>query len=178
MKRIALAAGAALVLAGCSHDVRVAAPLGSLVAPNTAPWLQVASGPDQVEVKGLDQKLLLVPSPALAKAVQSALGRALQPDYFTDLTLACGSLDARMKVDRDNAPGKVTMDLSLHCTINARGFVSQSSYQAEPSTDVAANADSTAYGRALPVLVSAAATDVAGRLQADIAASKGNPRRR
>ena len=177
MKRIVLAVGATMLLAACSHDVRLAVPLGGMVVPGTAPWLQVAPGPEQVEVKGLEQKLVLTPAPALADALQSALGKALQPDYFTDLTASCDSLDAGMKVDQDDAPGKVALDLSLRCTINARGFISHGSYSARPTTAVAANADSDAYARALPVLLDDAAKSIAGRLQADILASKGNPNR-
>lgn len=176
MKRIVLAVGATMLLAACSHDVRLAVPLGSMVVPGTAPWLQVQQGPEQVEVKGLQQKLVLTPAPALATALQSALGKSLQPDYFTDLTVSCDSLDARMKADRDDAPGKVAMDLSLRCTINARGFISHGSYVAAPVAEVAANAGSGAYARALPTLLDAAAKDIAGRLQADIAANKGSPR--
>lgn len=177
MKRIAWAMGACMLVAACSHDVRLAVPLGNMVTPGTAPWLQVAQGPEQVEVKGLEQKLVLTPAPALATALQSTLGKSLQSDYFTDLTVSCDSLDARMKVDQDDAPGKVAMDLSLRCTINARGFVSHGSYSAAPVTDVAANAGSGAYAKALPVLLDAAARDIAGHLHADIAANKGNPHR-
>lgn len=176
MKRIALAVGASLLLAACSHDVRLAVPLGNMVAPGTAPWLQVAQGPEQVEVKGLEQKLVLTPAPALATALQSALGKSLQPDYFTDLTVSCDSLDAGMKVDQDDAPGKVAMDLSLSCTINAHGFITRGSYSATPVTGVTANAGPGAYARALPVLLDAAAKDIAGHLHADLAANKGNPR--
>jgi hypothetical protein len=175
MKRIALAVGATLLLGACSHDVRLAVPLGNMVAPGTAPWLQVAPGPEQVEVKGLEQKLVLTPAPALATALQSALGKSLQSDYFTDLTVSCDSLDAGMKVDQDDAPGKVAMELSLRCTINERGFVSHGDYSAKPVTDVAANAGSGAYAKALPVLLEAAAKDMAGHLHADIASNKGNP---
>lgn len=177
MKRIALAVGACLLLGACSHDVRLAVPLGSRVAPGTAPWLQVAAGQEQVEVKGLDEKLLLAPAPALSTALQFELGQALQADYFTDLTVACDAPDAGMKVDQDDAPGKVALDLHLHCRVNARGFVSNGSYAASPSTGVAADADSSAYARALPVLLDAAAKDIAGHLRADIAANRGNPNR-
>jgi len=157
-------------------DVRLAVPLGSMVAPGTAPWLQVAQGPEQVEVKGLEQKLVLTPAPTLATALQSALGKSLQPDYFTDLTVSCDSPDAGMKVDQDDAPGKVAMDLSLGCVINAHGFITRGSYSAAPVTNVPANAAPGAYARALPVLLDAAAKDIAGHLHADLAASKGNPR--
>lgn len=177
MKRIALAVGATLLLAACSHDVRLSVPLGSRVAPGTAPWLQVAAGQEQIEVKGLEQKLLLTPAPALSVALQSELGKALQADYFTDLTVACDAPDAGMKVDQDDAPGKVAMDLHLHCRVNARGFISNDTYEATPSTSVAADAGTSAYAHALPVLLDAAAQDIAGHLRADIAASKGNPNR-
>ena len=177
MKRIVLAVGATMLLAACGHDVRLAVPLGGMVAPGTAPWLQVAQGPEQVEVKGLEQKLVLTPAPALAVALQSALGESLQPDYFTDLTVSCDSLDAGMKVDQDDAPGKVAMALSLQCTINARGFISHGSYSARPTADVAANAGSGAYAKALPALLDAAAKSIAARLHADILANKGNPNR-
>jgi hypothetical protein len=175
MKQVALAVGAVLLLAACSHDVRMDVPLGTAVAPGVAPWLQVAKGPEQVEVKGLERKLVLTPAPALADALQSSLRRALAPDYFTDLTVGCDSLDAGMKVDRDDAPGKVAMNLSLHCTINARGYVSRHDYAARPTGDVAADADDSAYAHALPGLLEAAAADIAGHLRADIGASKGNP---
>jgi hypothetical protein len=177
MKRIALAAGAALLLGACGHDVRVAAPLGGMVAPGVAPWLQVAPGPEQVEVKGVEQKVVLTPAPALATALQSALGKALQADYFTDLTVGCDAPDAGMKVDQDDAPGKVALDLSLRCTVDARGYVSHGSYESRPTADVAADADAAAYANALPGLLDAAAKDIAGHLHADIAANKGNPRR-
>jgi hypothetical protein len=175
MKRIALAVGASLLLAACSHDVRQTVPLGAMVVPGTAPWLQVAQGPEQVEVKGLEQKLVLTPEPPLASAVQSALGKAMLPDYFTDLTIACNALDVRMKTDEEDAPGKVAMDFSLDCTINARGFVTHASYAAAPTTVVPANAGVEAYAHALPVLLEEATTQVATQLRADLAKSKGNP---
>jgi hypothetical protein len=137
----------------------------------------VAAGQEQIEVKGLDEKLLLAPAPALSTALQSELGKALQSDYFTDLTVACDAPDTGMKVDQDDAPGKVAMDLHLHCRVNARGFISNGTYAATPSTDVAANAGTSAYAHALPVLLDAAAQDIAGHLRADIAANKGNPHR-
>ncbi len=61
MKRIAWAMGACMLVAACSHDVRLAVPLGNMVTPGTAPWLQVSQGPEQIEVKGLEQKLVLMP---------------------------------------------------------------------------------------------------------------------
>lgn len=175
MKHVALAMGAMLSLTACSHDVRMAVPLGATVPQGVAPWLQVTKGQEQVEVKGLERKLVLTPAPALADALQSSLRKALARDYFTDLTVGCDSLDAGMKVDQDDAPGKVAMNLSLRCTINARGYVSRHDYLARPTGEVAADADNSAYAHALPGLLDAAATDIAGHLRTDIGASKGNP---
>ena len=169
MKR-ALVIGATLLLCACGHSVRTQASLGRLVVPGTAPWLQVAAGPDKVDVRGLDQSLTLEPDPTLSAALQSQLGQALQPDYFADLIISCDSLATEMRVNQKKAPGAVAMDLSIHCTINADGREASQTYQVKPSAAVGDAAGDTAYAQALPTLLAAGAKDLATQLDVGIKA--------
>lgn len=170
MKRM-LAMGATLLLCACGHSVRTPASLGGLVVPGTAPWLQIAAGPDKVDVRGLDQSLTLEPDPTLSVALQSQLGQALQPDYFADLIISCDSIETGMRVNQKKAPGAVAMDLSIRCTINASGQETSHTYQVKPSTAVADGAGDTAYAQALPTLLAAGAKDLASQLDVGIKAT-------
>ncbi|HTV84191.1 MAG TPA: hypothetical protein VME63_02230 [Dyella sp.] len=166
MKRILMVGAAAALLAACGgKDVRMQAPLGSLVQPGTAPWLKVAGGSDKLDVRGLDHKLTLDPSPDIAAALQSQLGTRLQPDYFPDLVVTCTSLDAALHVDQDKAPGQLSMDLSLHCDVWAQGFDAHHDYKVRVSTGAG---NDNAYALALPTLVASGADDIAAQLRGDL----------
>jgi hypothetical protein len=114
MKRLLVFSAAALLSACGSQVVQAPAPIGDLVRPGTAPWLTVAGGQDKLEVRGLDHKLILEPSPDVAAAVQSQLGAQLQPSYLQDLVVTCSSLDTSLHVNQKKAPGDLAIDVSLH----------------------------------------------------------------
>ncbi|HET6431292.1 hypothetical protein [Dyella sp.] len=171
MKRILAMAGTVL-LAACGHDVRTPAPLGALVVPNQAPWLILATGPEEVLVRGLDDTIKLSPEPSVATAVEAQLRAGVQPDYFTNLTIACDDLKTQMNVDTDEAPDTPKLDLSLRCTVNARGLIVAHEYSATSTATVAAGSNDAAYGRALGVLLKDAADQIAGKLAADVRVSR------
>lgn len=79
---LVISAGVALLGACGGQEVHAPAPIGNLVRPGAAPWLTVAGGTDKLEVRGLDHKVILEPSPDLSTAVQSQLGMQLQADYL------------------------------------------------------------------------------------------------
>jgi hypothetical protein len=166
MKRFLMVGAAAALLAACGgQTVRMQAPLGNLVQPGTAPWLKVAGGADKLDVRGLDHKLTLDPSPDIASAFQSQLGARLQADYFPDLVVSCSSLTTALRVDQDKAPGQLAMDLSVHCAVWAKGFDTNYDYKSQVST---AAGDDNAYALALPTLLAHGADDVAGQLRGDL----------
>ena len=167
MKRI-LTAATMLALAACSHDVRTPVALDTLVVPNQAPWLILGDGPPRMEVKGVDPTVVLVPSPPLATALEAQLRAAVQKDYFTNLTIACDGPKAELRGGDKDAPDAVQLTLALHCTINARGYVSSHDYRARASTRVPAGADQTAYARALVALLHDGAAQIAARLEPDV----------
>lgn len=170
MKRIPAIAGT-LLLAACGHDTRTPVALGTLVVPNQAPWLILEPGPEQVELKGLDDTLKFVPDPPLARAVEAQLRAGVQAEYLPNLTIACQDTAAQMRVDTDEAPDTVRLDLSLDCTINASGYVSRHAYRVAPTTIVPAGSGADAYARALGTLVKDGSTQIAAKLAADVRAS-------
>lgn len=173
MKRTLAIAGT-ILLAACGHDTRTPVALGTLVVPNQAPWLILAPGPEQVEVRGLDETIKLLPAPPVATAVEAQLRAVVQKDYFTNLTIACDNLTADMRVDQDEAPDTVKLELALRCTINARGMIQSHEYSASATTTVTAGSDDAAYGKALGVLLRDGAGQMAGKLAADVRASRPN----
>jgi hypothetical protein len=168
MKRSLLIAAAALLSACGGQVVHAPAPIGDLVKPGTAPWLTVAGGPDKLEVRGLDHKLILEPSPDLAAAVQSQLGTQLQPNYFQDLVVTCSSLDTALRVDEKKAPGELGLDMTVHCSIWARGFDSNHDYKAQVWAPVSGGATDQGYAQTLPTLLADGANEVASQLRGDL----------
>jgi hypothetical protein len=169
MKRFLMIGAATALLGACGgQNVRMQAPLGNLVKLGTAPWLTVAGGADTLDVRGLDHKLTLDPSPDVSAAFQSQLGTRLQPDYFQDLVVTCTSLTTALRVDQDKAPGQVSMDLAVHCAVWARGFDSNYDYKTQVSAAVASGASDDAYALALPKLLADGADDVASQLRGDL----------
>jgi hypothetical protein len=168
MKRL-LVIGAAALLGACGGQVvHAPAPIGDLVKPGTAPWLTVAGGEDKLEVRGLDHKLFLDPSPELAAAVQSQLGAQLQSSYFQDLVITCSSLDTSLRVDEKKAPDELQLQMNLHCGIWAHGFDSKHDYQVHVSVAVPGGATDQSYAQSLPTLLADGSNDMAGQLRADL----------
>jgi hypothetical protein len=176
MKRIALAIAGTFLLSACGHDTRTPVALGTLVVPNQAPWLILAPGPEEVELRGLDSKLKFLPDPPLATALEAQLRAGVQQDYFPNLTIACDDIKAEMKVNADDAPDTVVLELSLRCTINASGYVSTHQYAVAPTTKVAAGSAEADYAKALGVLLRDGAGQVAVKLASDVHASRPGAR--
>lgn len=171
MKRILVIAGT-LLLAACGHDTRTTASLGTLVVPNQAPWLILAPGPDTLDVKGLEQSVKLQPDPPLATALEAQLRAAVQPDYFTNLTIGCNDLKAQLRGGSEDAPASVELTLALHCTINASGYLSTHDYESSSTTTVPVGSDADVYARALAVLLHDGAGRIAAKLVPDVRASR------
>lgn len=169
MKRVLLVGVAAALLGACGgQEMVVHAPIGALVRSGTAPWLTVAAGPDELEVRGLDHKLLIDPSPDLSAAVQSQLRAQLGADYFPDLVVSCNALTATLRVDQDKAPGEIAMALTAHCSFWARGFDTTHDYKAQASAPVASTAGDQGYGDALPKLIADSSANLAEQLRSDL----------
>ena len=169
MKRFLMIGAAAALLAACGgQNVHAPAPLGSLVQPGTAPWLTVTGGADKLDVRGLDHKLTLEPSPELAKAVQSQLGAQLAANYVQDLVVTCNGLSTSLRVDEEKSPGNVSMDLGVHCAIWAHGFEVNHDYKTQVSTAVGSGAGDQAYAQALPKLLTDGAGGIAEQMRGDI----------
>jgi hypothetical protein len=172
MKKFAWVVGSALLLAACggSQETRVPVPLGSLVTPASAPWLQVdpQDEPD-VPVRGLDDTVTLTPTPSVSDVLQARLRNALEPAYFTDLVVHCEQVFSEMRVDAEATPASITLELGTHCTINARGPGSNATYHASPSMPAPAQAD---YGKALASLLATGADDIAQQLRRDVEAAR------
>jgi hypothetical protein len=161
--------GAAALLCACGgENVHAPAPLGDLVKPGIAPWLTVAGSEDKLDVRGLDHKLTLEPSPDLAAVLQSQLGAQLAPSYVQDLVVTCDALSTSLRVDQDKAPGTVAMEVGLHCAMWAHGFDASHDYKAKVSAPVASDAGDQAYAQALPKLLADGAGDIASQMSADI----------
>lgn len=168
MKRFGVI-GAALLLGACGgQHVREPAELGALVTPGKAPWLTVTGGADKLDVRGLDHKLTLQPSPDLAAAVQSQLGTQLASSYVHDLVVTCNGLTTSLRVDQDKSPGSVSMELGLHCSLWAHGYESARDYKTQPSASVGGGAADQAYAQALPKLLADGAGDIAEQMRGDI----------
>ncbi|RDS84964.1 hypothetical protein DWU98_03195 [Dyella monticola] len=168
MKRFLVIGATALLCACGGQNVHESASLGDLVKPGTAPWLTVATGADKLEVRGLDHKLTLQPSPDLSAAVQSQLGSLLQPSYVPDLVVTCGAPTISLRVDQDKSPSTVAMDLGLHCAIWAHGYDANHDYKTQVSTAVASSTEDQAYAQALSKLVADSSSDIASQLRGDI----------
>ena len=171
MKKFAWVVGSTLLLAACggSQETRVPVALGSLVAPSSAPWLQVDPQDEpEVPVRGLDDTVTLAPTPSVSDVLQARLRHALEPVYFTDLVVHCEQVFAEMRVDSDATPASITLELGTHCTIVARGRSSNATYHASPSMPAPAHAD---YAKALASLLATGADDIAGKLRADVKAT-------
>lgn len=168
MKRLLVVGATALLCACGGQNVHAPASLGDLVKPGTAPWLTVTGGGDKLEVRGLDHKLTLEPSPELSAAVQSQLGAQLQSSYVQDLVVTCSSLSSDLRVDEDKSPGNVAMNLAVHCSIWAHGFDTGHDYKAQVSTAVGSGAVDQAYAQALPKLLADGAGDIANQMRGDI----------
>jgi hypothetical protein len=171
MKKFAWVAAGALLLAACggSQQTRQPVALGSLVMPSSAPWLQVDQQDKDVEVRGLDQSLTLVPAPPVSEVLQARLRHALQPDYFTDLVVHCEQVFTEMRADTEATPANATLELGTRCTINARGLISSRAYRAQPTLPVPANGD---YAKVLASLLADGADDIAAQLRANVQASR------
>jgi hypothetical protein len=168
MKRF-LIIGATALLCACGGQQMVAhAPIGTLVRPGIAPWLTVSDAQPQLEVRGLDHKLYLEPTPALSAAVQSQLGSQLSGYYFSNLVVTCTALTAEVRVDQDKAPGEAAMDMGLHCSFWARGFDTSHDYKTRVSTAVASGAGDQGYVDALPTLVANSSADIAKQMRDDL----------
>ena len=168
MKRFLVIGTTALLCACGGQKTHAPVPLGDLVKPGTAPWLTVTGGTDKLDVRGLDHKLTLEPSPDLAAAVQSQLGSQLAPSYVQDLVVTCDALSTSLHVDEDKSPGNVAMDLGLHCQIWAHGFDVKRDYKTQVSASVAGGVGDQAYAQALPKLLADGAGDIAGQMRGDI----------
>jgi hypothetical protein len=168
MKRF-LTIGAMALLSACGGQQMVAhAPIGTLVTPGTAPWLTVTGAEPELDVRGLDHKLILQPSPDLSAAVQSQLGARLSSDYSSNLVVTCTALTATLRVDQDKAPGDVAMDMGLHCSFWARGFDTNHDYKTRVSTNVAGAAGDQGYADALAKLVADGSADIASQVSGDL----------
>lgn len=172
MKRLLALAGTLMLCACGGQDTRTPVSLSTLVVPNHAPWLILAPGPEDVGVRGLDQKVRILPDPPMAKALEAQLRAAVQQDYFTNLTIACERLQAEMRVDQDAAPDTLTLDLSLRCTFNARGAISRHDYSARPDATVKAGSSDAAYAAAFAVLLRQAGAQIAAHMSDDIRAAR------
>lgn len=171
MKKSVWMLAAALSLSACgSQPARVPVALGELVTPASAPWLHVDQTARNVAVRGLDDEVMLEPSPSVPEVVQSRLRHALEPVYFTDLVVECGEVASEMRVDSEATPASVTLELVMHCTINARGRISAHDYHVQPSMRAPAGG---AYAKALQALLPTGADEIAGRLRSDVQASRG-----
>jgi hypothetical protein len=168
MKRFLVIGTAALLGACGGQNVHEPASLGDLVKPGTAPWLTVTGGTDKLDVRGLDHKLTLEPSPDLAAAVQSQLGTQLAASYVRDLVVTCSGLTTSLRVDQDKSPGNVAMDLGLRCALWVHGYEATHDYRSQPSASVAGGVGDQAYAQALPKLLADAASDIAGQMHGDI----------
>lgn len=168
MKRFLVVATTALLAACGGQNVHEAAPLGDLVKPGTTPWLTVTGGADKLEVRGLDHKLTLEPSPDLASAVQSQLGAQLAGNYVQDLVVTCNGLSTSLRVNEDKSPGNLAMELGLHCSLWAHGFQTDHDYKTQPSASVAGGVGDQAYAQALPKLLADGAEDIAAQMRGDI----------
>jgi hypothetical protein len=168
MKRLWIL-GAAALLGACGGEVvHAPASVSDLVRPGTAPWLTVAGGDDKLEVRGLDHKLILEPAPDLAVAVQSQLGAQLQPSYFQDLVVTCTSLATTLHVDKKKAPGDLSMEMGLHCSIWAHGFDANHDYQTQVSAAVGDGSGDAGYAQALPRLLADGSGEIAGQIRGDL----------
>jgi hypothetical protein len=168
MKRL-LILGATALLSACGGQEMIAhAPIGTLVTPNATPWLTVAGGQPQLDVRGLDHKLILQPSPDISAAVQSQMGAQLSSAYFRNLVVTCTALTAALRVDQDKAPGDVAMDMAVHCSFWAGGLDRAHDYKTRVSTAVISTAGDQGYADALPKLLADGSADIAKQVRDDL----------
>jgi len=173
MARGAGLAAVVLALAACGgQKAREIAPMDALVVPAFAPWISVEPTQGDLQVRGLDEKVVLTPSRPVSEVLQAQLRQALQPAYISNLTLACERVKTDLRVrHEDDKPSVATLDISMRCTTNARGFITRSEPHLEPTAQVNAQTD---YPRLFVSLLDNASKDLATKLQADIDASKAN----
>jgi hypothetical protein len=164
---------AMLALTACGgQKARQVAPMDALVVPAFAPWISVEPTQGDLQVRGLDEKVVLTPSRPVSDVLQAQLRKALQPAYISNLTVACERVktDLRVRHDEDK-PSVATLDVSMRCTTNARGFITRSEPHLEPSAEVNAQTD---YPKLFVALLDNASKELATKVQADIDASKAN----
>ena len=178
MNKTTMARGAglavlALALAACGgHKARETAPVDALVVPAFAPWISVEPTAGDLQVRGLDEKVVLSPSRPVSEVLQAQLRQALQPAYISNLTVACERVKTDIRVrHEDDKPSIATLDISMRCTTNARGFVTRSEPHLEPTAEVNGQ---TNYPKLFVSLLDHASKELATKLQADIDASKAN----
>ena len=173
MSKKCLVVAAALALGACGHrdETRVPAPLGSLVVPTSAPWLLVEAGPESLLIRGLDDRIELLPQPPLSTALEAQLRKAVQADYFNNLTIACNQVDAGLKASGDDTPDTLTLNLSVHCITNARGLVTDRIYSAAPTARVAAGSAAADYAGAFATLLQQGSQNIGVQLDADVKAA-------
>ncbi|MGO4700036.1 hypothetical protein [Dyella sp. 2RAB6] len=173
MARGAGLAVVALALAACGgHKARETVPMDALVVPAFAPWISVEPTQGDLQVRGLDEKVVLSPSRPVSEVLQAQLRQALQPAYISNLTVACERVKTDIRVrHEDDKPSVATLDISMRCTTNARGFVTRSEPRLEPTAEVNGQ---TNYPKLFVSLLDNASKELATKLQADIDASKAN----
>lgn len=171
-RALCLAAMAAGLCACGGQKVRDTVPVDALVVPAFAPWITVEPTQGDLQVRGLDEKVVLTPSRPVSEVLQAQLRKALQPAYISNLTVACERVKTDMRVrHEDDKPAVATLDITMRCTTNARGFVTRSEPHLEPSAEVNAQTD---YSKLFVSLLGNASNDLATKVQADIDASKSN----
>ncbi|SFS02371.1 hypothetical protein SAMN05216570_1618 [Dyella sp. OK004] len=172
-KQVLTMGAMALVLCACgSQKTRETVPLDALVVPASAPWISVEPSQGDLLVRGLDQKVILTPSRPVSDVLQAQLRQALQPAYISNLTVTCERVKTDMRVKHeDDAPSTATLDISMRCTTNARGFVTRSELRSQPSAPVSTQTD---YAKLFVVLLDGVSKEMAGKVQADIDTSKSN----
>ena len=178
MNKTTMARGAglavlAVALAACGgQKARETAPVDALVVPTFAPWISVEPTAGDLQVRGLDEKVVLSPSRPVSEVLQAQLRQALQPAYISNLTVACERVKTDIRVrHEDDKPSVATLDISMRCTTNARGFITRSEPHLEPTAVVNAQ---TSYPTLFVSLLDNASKELATKLQADIDASKAN----
>ncbi|WP_266168904.1 hypothetical protein [Dyella subtropica] len=172
-KQVLMMGALTLSLCACGgQKTRETVALDPLVVPASAPWISVEPTQGDLQVRGIDEKVILSPSRPVSEVLQAQLRSALQSAYMSNLTVACEHVKTDMRVKHaDDAPSIATLDVSMHCTTNARGFVTRSDLHSQPSAPVSAQTD---YSKLFVSLLDEASKEMIGKVQADIDASKSN----
>jgi hypothetical protein len=172
-KRMMTVGALVFALSACGgQKTQTPVVLDQLVVPTSAPWISVEQSQGDLAVRGLDEKLILSPSRSVSEVVQAQLRQALQPAYISNLTVACDHVKADLRVKRgDDAASTAILDVSMRCMTDARGFVTRSEPRSQPSAPVSAQTD---YAKLFAQLLGDASKELAGKVQADIDASKSH----